>query len=114
MGWRLLDTVETDTGAEALVLEKQLLIFLRKQYPNIPEGLPVRIDSASRYLLGTSEMFDSTEIKEKSLMDILSVTNAAHPVLFQPRIVRVRTEEKGAAECSIDQLAAALTDKTVG
>jgi len=84
MGWRLLDTVETDTGAEALVLEKQLLIFLRKQYPNIPEGLPVRIDSASRYLLGTSEMFDSTEIKEKSLMDILSVTNAAHPVLFHP------------------------------
>ncbi len=112
MGWRLLDTVETDTGAEALVLEKQLLIFLRKQYPNIPEGLPVRIDSASRYLLGTSEMFDSTEIKEKSLMDILSVTNAAHPVLFQPRIVRVRTD-KGAAECSIDQLAAALADKTV-
>jgi len=113
MGWRLLDTVETDTGAEALVLEKQLLIFLRKQYPNIPEGLPVRIDSASRYLLGTSEMFDSTEIKEKSLMDILSVTNAAHPVLFQPRIVRVRTDEKTAAECSIDQLAAALADKTV-
>jgi len=44
----------------------------------------------------------------------LYVTNAAHPVLFQPRIVRVRTEEKSAAECSIDQLAAALTDKTVG
>jgi len=35
-------------------------------------------------------------------------------VLFQPRIVRVRTDEKSAAECSIDQLAAALTDKTVG
>jgi hypothetical protein len=44
----------------------------------------------------------------------LYVTNAAHPVLFQPRIVRVRTDEKAAAECSIDQLAAALTDKTVG
>jgi len=44
----------------------------------------------------------------------LYVTNAAHPVLFQPRIVRVRTDEKSAAECSIDQLAAALTDKTVG
>lgn len=43
----------------------------------------------------------------------LYVTNAAHPVLFQPRIVRVRTDEKSAAECSIDQLAAALTDKTV-
>jgi len=43
----------------------------------------------------------------------LYVTNAAHPVLFQPRIVRVRTNEKTAAECSIDQLAAALADKTV-
>jgi len=43
----------------------------------------------------------------------LYITNAAHPVLFQPRIVRVRTDEKTAAECSIDQLAAALADKTV-
>ncbi len=114
LGWRLLDTVETGTGAEALVLEKQLLTLLREQHPNTCEGLSTRLDSASRYLFGTSEMFDSDGINERTIEDILSVTDAAHPVLFQPRIVRVRTDEKSAAECSIDQLAAALTDKTVG
>ena len=38
--------------------------------------------------------------------------NAESPILFQPRIIRVRGAEKPAAHCTIDQLGAA-TDRSV-
>lgn len=41
----------------------------------------------------------------------LYVVNPEHPVLYQPRILRVRTD-KGAAECSTDQLVGMHTDRT--
>lgn len=42
----------------------------------------------------------------------LYITTPSAPRLYQPRIVRVR-HDKPAADCSIDQLAHAVTDKTV-
>lgn len=42
----------------------------------------------------------------------LYVVNPEHPVLYQPRILRVRTD-KAAAECSTDQLIGTHTDRTV-
>lgn len=69
-------------------------------------GQLIDIGAVSTLGKGQVEIGDIVEVR------FLYVNNPAHPVLFQPTIVRVRTD-KSAAQCGIDQLDEAGTDRSV-
>lgn len=64
------------------------------------------VGNASTIGKGAIEVGDVVEVR------YLYVTNAENPRMYQPRILRVRTD-KAAADCSLDQFKNAVTDKTV-
>lgn len=70
------------------------------------DGKEVVIGQVSTIGKGRIEVGQTLEVQ------FLYVTSAAKPVLFQPTILRVRTD-KIAEECSTEQLRDAVTDKTV-
>lgn len=71
------------------------------------EGAVRVVGAASTIGKGSIAVGDVVEVR------YLYVVNAEHPRMFQPRIMRRRTGEKSALECSIDQFAHAVTDKSV-
>lgn len=64
--------------------------------------------------VGAASTIGKGEVTEGDVVEVrfLYVMSATHPRMYQPRIVRVRTD-KAPSECSIRQFANAVTDKTV-
>ena len=78
--------------------------------------LAVRNEAGEQVIVGQVSTIGKGRIEVGQVLEVafLYTTSAVKPVLFQPTILRVRTDEKSAAECSIEQLRDAVTDKTVG
>lgn len=77
--------------------------------------LAVHAADGSVQVIGQVTTIGKGEIKVGDVLEILYlyIVSPEAPRLYQPRVMRVRTDEKSAAECSIDQLAHAVTDKSV-
>lgn len=76
--------------------------------------LAVRNAAGEQVIIGQVSTIGKGNIRVGQTLEVafLYVTSAAKPVLFQPTILRVRTD-KSADECSLEQLRDSLTDKSV-
>lgn len=75
--------------------------------------LAVRRADGTEQIVGQVSTIGKGDLKVGDVVEarFLNVADPSNPTLFQPRIMRKRTD-KSAAECSIDQLAYAAMDKT--
>lgn len=76
--------------------------------------LAVRDSNGKEVIVGQVSTIGKGKIEVGQTLEVafLYITNLAKPVLFQPTILRVRTDKSG-EECSIDQLKDSVTDKSV-
>ena len=77
--------------------------------------LAVRNERGEQVIVGQVSTIGKGPIAVGQVLEVqfLYITSLAKPVLFQPTILRVRTD-KSAEECSTEQLRDAVTDKSVG
>ena len=76
--------------------------------------LGVRDGNGEVQIVGGASTIGKGEIAVGDVVEVrfLYVVDAANPRMYQPRIMRLRTD-KAASECSIEQFKDAVTDKTV-